>query len=112
MNEIGSATQAILLIMPQYVMIGWDGPDGAMRRDQNRRLHLDHIRTLERDGRIIFAGPIRSDSGDGSVGAVIVLEAANLEEARALVKRDPYVTGGVFESFTVNPFKQVIPEPK
>lgn len=93
-------------------MIGWDGPEGADRRDRHREQHVAYVRALERDGRVLFAGPIRDDEDDGSIGAVIILEAATLEDARQLVDRDPYVTGGVFESVTVNPFKQVIPEPR
>ena len=96
--------------MSLFVMIGWDGPDGASRRDQYRRQHIDHVQTLAHEGRIAFAGPIRSNTGDRSIGAVIVLEPVDLEEAWSIVKRDPYVTGGVFETLTVNPFKQVIPE--
>ncbi len=98
--------------VPQFVMIGWDGPDGAGLRAKHREQHLAYVHALAEEGRIVFAGPIRSDSGDTSVGAMIVLEAGDLAEARAIVDRDPYVAGGVFESLTVNPFKQVIPEPK
>lgn len=98
--------------MPLFVMIGWDGPDGAKRRDRHREQHVSHIHALDREGRIAFAGPIRNDSNDQSVGAVIVLEAKSLEEARATVDRDPYVSGDVFESVTLSPFKQVIPEPR
>jgi uncharacterized protein YciI len=93
-------------------MIGWDGPDGATRRDQHRERHLAHIHELEREGRITFAGPIRNDTNDRSIGAVIVLEAAALKEARSTVDCDPFVSGGVFETITVSPFKQVIPEPQ
>ena len=98
--------------MPRFVMIGWDGSEGADRRDRHREQHLAHIRTLQRDGRVVFAGPIRDDGDDRSIGAVIVLEAATLDEARQLVDRDPYVVGGVFASVTVNPFRQVAPEPR
>ena len=98
--------------MPQFVMIGWDGPDGAARRDRHRERHVEHIGALAREGRIAFAGPIRSDTDERSIGALLVLEAADLKEAQSIVDRDPYVTGGVFETLTVNPFKQVIPGPQ
>ena len=97
--------------MPPFVMIGWDGSDGAKRRDQHRKQHLACVGDLDREGRIILAGPIRSEDGEKSIGAVIVFEAANLAEAREIIDRDPYVVGGVYESLTVSPFKQVFPEP-
>jgi uncharacterized protein YciI len=92
-------------------MIGWDGPDGTKKREQLRGQHVAGVRDLDREGRIILAGPIRSDDGEKSIGAVIVFEAANLAEARAIIDRDPYVSGGVYQSFTVNSFKRVFPEP-
>ena len=54
-----------------------------------------------------MAGPIQSDAGDKSVVEVIILEAADLDEARRVAGRDSYITAGVFESLTVNPFKEV-----
>ncbi len=91
-------------------MIGRDGADGARLRDQHREQHLAYVARLDEEGRITLAGPIRDDSGDQSVGAVIVFEAANLAEARRIVDADPYVAGGVYESVTVSPFKLVFPK--
>jgi uncharacterized protein YciI len=95
--------------MSLFVMIGRDRPDSAERRVRNREQHLAHISTLDREGRIAYAGPIRDDADERSIGSVIVLSAASMEEARSLVDRDPYVTAGVFESVSVNVFKQVLP---
>lgn len=97
--------------MALFVMIGWDGPNGLERRSLHRDQHVTHITTLRDQGTITFAGPIRDADNDKSIGAVIVIEAGDLATARGHVDRDPYVTGGVFETITVNPFKQVIPEP-
>jgi uncharacterized protein YciI len=97
--------------MPIFVMIGHDGPDGARRRDAHRQRHVDHLNRLDGEGRIVFAGPIRNEANDASVGAVIVFEASDLNEAREIVDRDPFVSGGVFERLTVAPFKQVLPKP-
>ena len=90
-------------------MIGHDGPDGAERRDQHRAQHVAHLEALDREGRIVLAGTPRNDNNDASVGAVIIFEADNLEDARDLVRSDPFVVGGVFESLTVAPFKHAYP---
>ena len=97
--------------MPQFVMIGWDGPDGVKRRNRSRDQHIAHITKLRDAGTVTFAGPMRDEANEKSIGAVIVINTADLAEARAIVDRDPYVTGGVFASVTINPFKQVVPEP-
>ena len=96
--------------MATFVMIGWDGPDGAGRRDSHRRDHVEHITSLHRDGQIVFAGPIRDDTGDKSIGAVIVYQASDLDEARRIVDGDPYVVSGVFQTVSVLPFTIVISE--
>jgi uncharacterized protein YciI len=96
--------------VPLFVMIGLDGPDGAERRNEHRARHVAHIEALDREGRIVLAGTPRNDADDASVGAVILFEARDLDEAREVVNRDPFVTGGVFESLTVAPFKRVFPK--
>jgi uncharacterized protein YciI len=96
--------------MPLFVIIGRDGADGAARRDQHRAAHVAHIEALDRAGRILLAGTPRNETNDASVGVVIVFEACDLDEAREIANRDPFVTGGVFESLTVAPFKRVYPK--
>lgn len=97
--------------MPAFVMIGRDGPDGGARRNEHRSAHVEHVTRLFEAGRIVLAGPIKSDDVATSVGAVIIFEAADLEAARAVVEQDPYVRGGVFAELSVQPFRQVFPEP-
>ncbi|MHC4092431.1 MAG: YciI family protein [Planctomycetota bacterium] len=96
--------------MSLFVMVGHDGTDGAERRNRQREQHVAYWTALDQAGRVTLAGPIRDEANEASVGAVIVFEAADLDEARDLVQRDPYVTGGVFESLTVAPFKRAFPK--
>ena len=91
-------------------MIAHDGSDGTTLRSRHRERHVAHVTELDRAGRLVLAGPIRDDANERSIGAVIVFEAADLQDARALVDSDPYVAGGVFESVTVQPFRQVFPK--
>ena len=97
--------------MSLFVMIGWDAADGAERRDQLRQQHVDHIRMLAQKGRVRYAGPLKDEDGERSIGALMVVEAADLHEVRNVVNTDPYVAGGVFDKIVIHPFKQVVPEP-
>ncbi len=97
--------------MPLFVMIARDVPDSTALRAKFREQHVDRVTKLHEQGRIVLAGPIKCDDGATSIGAVIALTAENLEEAKAFVAADPYVTGGVFQTVTVQPFRQVFPEP-
>jgi len=85
-------------------MIGIDGDQGAALRKIHRAAHLDRLARLQREGRLILAGPF----SDGS-GSLIVLSAPSLAQAELFAKEDPYVTGGVFKSVEVKPFKQIFP---
>ena len=91
-------------------MIGNDGPQGPARRDQCRSQHMSYWTALDERGVVTLAGPVRNAANDASLGAVIVFEADDLEEARKIVTADPYVAGGVFESVMVAPFKHVFPK--
>lgn len=97
--------------MALFVMIGWDGPEGSELRAKHRDAHVAYVTGMNEAGRIQVAGPIKSDSGDASIGVVIIYLADDLAAARGLVDADPYVSGGVFKTVTVNPYKQVFPNP-
>jgi uncharacterized protein YciI len=88
-----------------FVIIGYDGPDGAAKRPAVRPAHLAHLRPLSDAGRVKLAGPFLDKTG-----SLIVVEAESLDEVWALVARDPYVTEGVFNRVDVKPFAQVFPE--
>jgi len=87
-----------------FVLIGYDGPDGAARRVDVRPEHLATIEPLSRAGKAVLAGPFT----DGS-GSLIVFEADSLEAALEIARSDPYVRHGVFNRYEVKPFKRVFP---
>ena len=94
--------------MPLFIYRGLDGPRGLELRKQHRPSHLAHMETLDRAGRIRFAGPLLDPSGQ-PVGSLIVLEADDLESARAVAEADPYNSEGVFERIDVHQTRQIFP---
>jgi uncharacterized protein YciI len=97
-----------------YVIIGKDAPNALEIRKRVRPAHLARARQLVEEGRMLVAGPCPAiDSPDpgpaGFTGSVIIAEFASLQDARAWVAADPYVTDGVFESVDVRPFLKVLP---
>ena len=97
-----------------YAIMGEDAPDSLSRRMDVRPEHLERIKALVDEGRVLVAGPHPAiDSEDpgpaGFSGSLIVAEFESLEAAKAWADADPYVTAGVFESVTVKPFKRVAP---
>jgi uncharacterized protein YciI len=97
-----------------YMIIGRDAPGSLAIRRRVRSAHLERMRRLADEGRVVLAGPNpaidASDPGDaGFAGSLIVGEFDTLEAAREWIAADPYVTEGVFDSFEVQPFIKVLP---
>ena len=97
-----------------YVITGTDSPRGLEIRKRVRPEHLARAKQLVDQGRMIIAGPCpATDSPDpgpaGFTGSLIIAEFPSLDEARAWIAADPYVTEGVFESWDVRPFNKVLP---
>ena len=94
--------------MRTFIWIGRDGPRGPELRPLHRPAHLAGLEPLAQAGRIRFAGPMRSPDGT-PVGSLIILDAPDLEQARAIAARDAYATQGVFESWEVYETTVVFP---
>lgn len=100
--------------MMLYAVIGEDRADSLAARLAARPAHLDRLKALQEEGRLILAGPCPAiDSPDpgpaGFTGSLIVAEFTSLEAAKAWADADPYVAAGVYEKVTVKPFKKVFP---
>ncbi|HJT50838.1 MAG TPA: YciI family protein [Nitrosospira sp.] len=97
-----------------YAIRGEDVPDSLDKRVAARPAHLERIKALQEDGRLVLAGPCPAiDSPDpgpaGFSGSLIVAEFESPEAAQAWANADPYVTSGVYEKVIVRPFKKVLP---
>lgn len=52
-------------------------------------LHAAHLEELDKDGKLVLAGPIPERAG-----GLIVLRTGSLAEARAIAEEDPLIRGG------------------
>ena len=97
-----------------YVIIGEDIEDSLELRMDAREAHLDRLKALVNQGRILVGGPMpaidSNDPGDaGFTGSVIIAEFDSQTAAQEWANEDPYVKTGVFKHVTVKPFKKVLP---
>ncbi len=90
----------------KFVIIGYDGPDGEAKRKVHRAVHLLNLEQLDKQRRVILAGPLADKTG-----SLLVLEFDSREDAEEFVKQDPYTIHGVFERVEIHPFTQVFPIP-
>ena len=97
-----------------YVIYSKDRKNSLEARKQNRESHLERAIALRDQGRLLLAGPRPSIDADdpgpaGFQGSLIVAEFDSLEDAQSWADADPYVSGGVYESYEVSPFLRVMP---
>lgn len=67
-----------------------------------RPVHRHYLAELKEKGKLFASGPYEDDSG-----ALIIYEAETAEEAEALLEADPFREAGVFQSWTMKPWRQV-----
>lgn len=87
-----------------FVIIGHDGPNGATLRPKVRPAHLENLRPLVEQGKLLIGGPFT----DGS-GSLMVIDMESEAAALEFARNDPYTREGVFERVEVKPFRKVVP---
>lgn len=97
-----------------FMIVGEDVENSLEKRMQARPAHIERLKAMQEQGRIVLAGPnpaIESeDPGEaGFSGSLIVAEFESLDAAQAWANADPYVDAGVYEKVSVKPFKKVLP---
>lgn len=68
-----------------------------------RPQHREYLGKLRQDGKIWASGPFTDDSG-----ALIIYEAESEEETKQLIENDPFHEAGIFASYAIKPWNQVM----
>jgi uncharacterized protein YciI len=68
-----------------------------------RPVHRQYLASLKEAGKLAASGPFTDDSG-----ALIVYEAATLEEAEKILQGDPFCHHGIFVTYVFRPWNPVI----
>ncbi|MBS1197709.1 MAG: YCII-related [Proteobacteria bacterium] len=97
-----------------YAIVGEDVVDSLQARLAARPAHIERLKILQTEGRLLLAGPFPAiDAADpgpaGFSGSLIVAEFSSLDEAKQWAEADPYVAAGVYHNVTVRPFRKVLP---
>lgn len=95
-----------------YAIICEEAPGALPKRLAARPAHLERLKALQSEGRLVLSGPHPAidceDPGPaGFSGSLIVAEFASREAAIAWAAEDPYCAAGVFTHVSVKPFKRV-----
>ena len=100
--------------MMWYAIISEDVEDSLPLRASARAAHLERLKSLSAEGRVLIAGPhpaidAEEPGAAGWSGSLVVVDFPSLEEARAWAEADPYVEAGIYSNVTVKPFKRILP---
>ena len=92
-----------------FVAACTDKPDSLAIRLEHRPAHLAYLASL--GSRVRIAGALLDAKGQSPLGSLIVFEAANEGDVRALLALDPYVKADLFADVDLKPFRQAIGAP-
>lgn len=100
--------------MNYYVISCEDAPDSFEKRRSIRQAHLAHLAALQRENRLLLAGPVYDQETPepypfGVSGSLIIGEFSDIEAAKAWAAADPFATAGVFARITVRLFRKILP---
>ena len=97
-----------------YAIISEDVENSLELRKSARPAHLERVKELVAEGRLLVAGPHPAVDGidpgtAGFTGSLIIADFDSLQDAETWASEDPYVHAGVYAKVLVKPFKQVLP---
>lgn len=95
-----------------YVIFAQDNPNSLEKRLAVREKHLERLKQLQAEGRLLTAGPNPAIDDEnpgeaGFTGSTVIAQFDSLEAAKAWAAVDPYVEAGVYGEVIVKPFKKV-----
>jgi len=83
-----------------------DKPDSLAKRMENRPAHLAYLKSL--GARVRAGGALLDPTAQTPLGSLLIFEAADEAEVRAMLARDPYAEAGLFSSVELKPWRQAI----
>ncbi len=93
-----------------FALICTDKPGKLQVRADTRPEHLAHLQALNADKKLAFAVPFL-DAERKPNGSMVVLDAPDMEAARALAEADPYAKAGLFEKVEIRQWNWGINNP-
>ena len=98
--------------MPSFVITGHDVANSSEQRLITRAEHVQRLQVLEREQRLIIAGPTPIEHNKEAMsGSLIIADFDSLEAAQAWVNAEPYLRDGVYTHVDIRPFIQTLPTP-
>jgi uncharacterized protein YciI len=85
-----------------FMFLCEDDPDKAQVRTDAVKRHLAFVEA--NFGRYLVAGPLLAGPGGEMTKSLFIVTGADLDDAFAFMRGDPYVAEGLYRSITAHPF--------
>ena len=96
-----------------FAIISTDVDNSLPLRKKARPAHVDRLKALAAEERLVLAGPHpemeEGHSDRGFTGSLVVAEFPSLQAAQNWADQDPYIAAGVYAEVKVKPFIKVLP---
>ncbi len=101
--------------MSLFVIIGHDVANSSAQRQITRAEHLERLQALDVEQRLIIAGPMPIEHGQGAMtkmsGSLVIADFESIEAAQSWANAEPYLRDGVYSHVDIKPFIHVLPKP-
>jgi len=91
-----------------YTFVLLDKANAVELRRQLRPEHRAYVARVAE--RIAFAGGLRGDDGETSVGSLLAIDFASREEAADWLRDEPFTRGGLYSSIQILGFQNLWPQ--
>ena len=93
----------------QYLVVARDGTDegAAARRAAVRDAHIEGVKAMAQSGAMLLGGAMLDDDG-AMIGSACIVEFEDRAALDAWLQGDPYVTGDVWRTIEVTPFRRAV----
>ena len=88
-----------------FYIIFWEPTETSGDRMAVHADHIASVKALEKDGRLLQAGPFLDDNGKPNGYGMFILRVGSAGEARAIAEADPYFRNG-FRTFRLQPWRR------
>jgi len=98
--------------MSLFAIICHDVAESSAQRQITRIEHLERLKVLNNEQRLVIAGPNPIEHGQSAMsGSLIIADFDSLEAAQAWANEEPYLRDGVYSHVDIKPFIQALPTP-
>ena len=88
-----------------YYIIFWLPKEAAGDRRAVHPDHIAYVKSLEKEGRLLQAGPFLGDDGKPDGRGMFILRVNSREEAEAVAQADPYFRAG-YRTYQLQPWRR------